>query len=161
MWTCRRTAFAFIRLCSVCSVNRRTLSIWCRYFKEKYIRNHTDVDIHSFEQPTNNQRNTCPFACAANAEQAQLFSICSHLSRSPMPCLRLHTDMDAPWKSGLCAHFWRIQRVLSTVARTAFSHRTFCINTRTDHPQVLKECLRMQTNHSNRQSNQPTEFVDT
>ncbi len=70
MWTCRRTAFAFIRLCGVCSVNRRTLFVWSRYFKEKYVRNHTDVDVLSFQQPTNNQKNACSFACVTNAEQA-------------------------------------------------------------------------------------------
>ncbi len=70
MWTCRRTAFAFIRLCGVCLVNRRMLSVCSWYFKEKYIRNHTDVVIHSFGQPTKDQRNTCSFAYAANAEQA-------------------------------------------------------------------------------------------
>ncbi len=73
MWMCRQTAFIYIRLCGVCLANRwirRMLSVWSRYFKEKYIRNHTDVDIHSFRQPTNNQRNACSFACAANAEQA-------------------------------------------------------------------------------------------
>ncbi len=70
MWTCRRTAFAFIRLCGVCSANRRTLSVWSRYFKEKYVCHHTDVDVHSFGQPTNNQRNACSFAYVANPEQA-------------------------------------------------------------------------------------------
>ncbi len=70
MWTCRRTAFAFIRLCGICSANRRMLSFWSQYFKEKYVRNHTDVDVHSFGQPTNDQRNACSFACAVNAEQA-------------------------------------------------------------------------------------------
>ncbi len=53
MWTCRRTAFSFIRLCGVCSANKRMLTIWSRYIKEKYIRNHTDVEVHSFGQPTN------------------------------------------------------------------------------------------------------------
>ncbi len=70
MWLCRRTAITFIRLCGVCSVNRQTLSVWSRYFKEKYIPNHTDVDIHSFGQATNNQWNICTFARVANAEQA-------------------------------------------------------------------------------------------
>ncbi len=70
MWTCRRTAFTFIRSCGVCSVNRQTLSMWSWYFKENYIRNHTDVDIQSFKQPKNNQRNACSFACATNVEQA-------------------------------------------------------------------------------------------
>ncbi len=70
MWTCRRTAFAFIRLCGVCSANRWTLSVWSWYFKEKDVRHHTDVDVHPFGQPTNNQRNACSFACVANAEQA-------------------------------------------------------------------------------------------
>ncbi len=70
MWTCRRTVFAFIRLCGVCSANRQMLSIRSRYFKEKYVHNRTDVDVHSFGQPTNNQRNACSIACAANTEQA-------------------------------------------------------------------------------------------
>ncbi len=70
MWTCRRTAFTFIRLCGICLANRRMLSVWSWYFKEKYVRNHTDVDVHSFGQPSNNQQNACSFACAANAEQA-------------------------------------------------------------------------------------------
>ncbi len=69
MWTCRRTAFAFIHLCGVCSANRRMLTFWRRYFKEEYIHHHTDVDIHSFGEPMNNRWNTCLFACAAN-EQA-------------------------------------------------------------------------------------------
>ncbi len=70
MCTCRRTAFAFIRLCDVCSANRQMLSVWSRYFKGKYVRNRTDVEVHSFGQPTNDQWNACSFACAANAEQA-------------------------------------------------------------------------------------------
>ncbi len=57
-------------VCGVCSLNRQTLSIWSRYFKEKYVRNHTDTDVHSFGQPTNNQGNACLFACVVNAEQA-------------------------------------------------------------------------------------------
>ncbi len=57
MWTCRQTALTFIRLCGICSANRRTLSVRSRYFKEKYARNHTDVDVYSFGQPTNDQRN--------------------------------------------------------------------------------------------------------
>ncbi len=75
MSTCKRTAFTFIRLCGVCSANRRTLSVWSRYFKEKYVRNYTDVDVHSFRQPMNNQRNACSFACAANAEQATFWHL--------------------------------------------------------------------------------------
>ncbi len=70
IWTCRRIVFVFIRLCGVCSANRRTLSVWSQYFKEKYVCNHSDVDVHSFGQPMNNQWNACSFACAANAEQA-------------------------------------------------------------------------------------------
>ncbi len=69
-WMCRRTAFTFIRLCGICSANWRTLSVWSWYYKGKYVRNHTDVDLHLFGQPTNNQQNTCLFACVANAEQA-------------------------------------------------------------------------------------------
>ncbi len=70
MWTCRRTAFSFICLCDVCLANRRMLSVWSRYFKEKYVHIHIDVDVHSFMQPMNNQRNACSFAFAANTEQA-------------------------------------------------------------------------------------------
>ncbi len=91
MWTYRRTAFGFIRLCSICSTNRRTLSVWSRYFKEKYVHHRTDVDVHSFSQPTNNQRKACSFACAANTEQATFW----HLPPSRMPCLRSCTDVDA------------------------------------------------------------------
>ncbi len=43
MWTHRQTPFVFNCLCGVCSANRRTLSI---YFKEKYVLNHADVDVH-------------------------------------------------------------------------------------------------------------------
>ncbi len=70
MWRCRQTAIAFIRLCGVCSANRTMLFVWSWYFKEKYVRNHTDVDVHLFGQPMNNQRNVCSFACVTNAEQA-------------------------------------------------------------------------------------------
>ncbi len=91
MLTCRQTAFTFIRLCGVCSVNRQTLSIWSRYFKEKYVRNHADVDVHSFRHSTNNLWNACSFACVANVEQATF----SHSPRSRMPCLRARTDVDA------------------------------------------------------------------
>ncbi len=70
MWICRRTAFAFIRLCGICLANRRTLSVWSQYFKEKYVCNHTDVNVHSFGQPTNNQQNACLFACLSNTEEA-------------------------------------------------------------------------------------------
>ncbi len=73
MWTCQRTAFTFIHLCGACLANRQTLSVWSRYFKEKYVRSHTDVDAHSFGQPTNNQWKACLFACAANAEQVTLW----------------------------------------------------------------------------------------
>ncbi len=93
MWTCRRTAFAFIRLSGVCLVNRQMLSIWSRYIKEKSVRNHTDVDVHSFGQPTNDQRNAYSFACAANAEQATFWS--------RMPCSHPRTDVDAPLWSTL------------------------------------------------------------
>ncbi len=95
MWTCRQTAFAIIHLCGICSANRRMLSVWSRYFKEKYVRNHTDVDVHSFGQPTNNQRNACSFAVWRTLNK-QLFGICSHSPRSRMPCSHSHTDVDTP-----------------------------------------------------------------
>ncbi len=38
--------------------------------QRKILRNRTDVNVHSFGQPTNNQGNACSFACVANAEQA-------------------------------------------------------------------------------------------
>ncbi len=50
--------------------NKQTLSVWSRYFKEKYVRNHTDVDVRSFWQPKNNHWNSCSIACVVNIEQA-------------------------------------------------------------------------------------------
>ncbi len=56
MWVCRRTAFAFIRLCGVCSANTNAIHLEL-YFKKKAFA----VIL---------MRNACSFACAANAEQA-------------------------------------------------------------------------------------------
>ncbi len=95
MWTCRRTAFAFIRLCGICSANKQMLSVWSRYFTEKYVRHRTDVNVYSFGQPTNNQRNAFSFACGGMLNK-QLFGIRWHSPRSCMLCSRLHTDVDAP-----------------------------------------------------------------
>ncbi len=88
---CRRTAFAFIRLCGVCSANRRMLSVWSRYFKEKYIRNHTLTwtCIHS-----GSQRITSG-TLAWQTLNKQLFDIRSRTPQSRMPCSHSRTDMDA------------------------------------------------------------------
>ncbi len=39
MWMCSQVAVNNIRLCGEHSVNSLTLSVWSRYFKEKYVRN--------------------------------------------------------------------------------------------------------------------------
>ncbi len=46
MWTCSRGAGNNIHLCGERSVNSQTLSLRSRFFKEKYIHNHPDVDIY-------------------------------------------------------------------------------------------------------------------
>ncbi len=46
MWTCSRGTENSICLCSEHSVNSWMLSVWSRYFKEKYVRNHTDVNVY-------------------------------------------------------------------------------------------------------------------
>ncbi len=45
MWTCSQSAANSIRFYGECSVNSPMLSVWSRRFKEKYVRNHTDVDV--------------------------------------------------------------------------------------------------------------------
>ncbi len=53
-----------ICLCSKCMVNGWTLSIWSRYFIQKYVCNHTNVDVYfvslerknEFRQPMNTSR---------------------------------------------------------------------------------------------------------
>ncbi len=117
MWMCRRTAFVFIRLCGVCSANRGMLSIWRRYFKEKYVRNHTDVEVRfatfvfhivfmsSSMDGTGNQthsgcqRITSGMLAGSLVWQMlnnQLFGIRSHSPRSRMPCLHSRTDVNTP-----------------------------------------------------------------
>ncbi len=46
MWMCGQGAANSIRLCDEHSVNSQMLSVWSRYFKEKYVHNHIDVDIY-------------------------------------------------------------------------------------------------------------------
>ncbi len=93
MWACRQTAFVFICLCSVCSANRQTLSVWSRYFKEKYGHHRTDVDIHSF----GSQRiisGTLARSLVWQTLNKQLFGNRWHLPRSRMLCSHLCTDVN-------------------------------------------------------------------
>ncbi len=48
--------------------------------QRKICSQYTDVDVHSFEQPTNNQWNACSFACAANIEQATFWDLLAFAS---------------------------------------------------------------------------------
>ncbi len=56
MWTCSRGAANSICLCGECSVSNRTLSIWSRHFKEKYVCNAG----HTFHLVNAKQRLTQP-----------------------------------------------------------------------------------------------------